>query len=181
MPNVLCERCDQRACRVRCSECTKPVCEGCRQTVHRQYVCTVCNFRRMPTIVQSNIQVKRDRVELSPWRVDVDRWLEQMYVAAGSPVGIRPMTARLSEYITVDRSNGTHVRDRYARIGKHYTCHRDFIERTAAGAIAMIRVTFPLHLSEDQKESIAAAAMHPSRLQRWLDRGWEDDWDDYFS
>jgi hypothetical protein len=38
-----------------------------------------------------------------------------------------------------------------------------------------------MFLSEEQKESIAASAMHPSRLQKWLDRGWEDEWEDYFS
>jgi hypothetical protein len=37
-----------------------------------------------------------------------------------------------------------------------------------------------MSLSEVQKESIAAAAMHPKRLQYWLDQGWSEEWDKYF-
>jgi hypothetical protein len=183
MPNVLCERCEIHMCRVVCSHCTKHVCDRCRQTIQRQYVCNACHLRRMPSIVRSVVQVKRDRrgtIEFTPWRLQVDALLEQMYVAAGSPFGLRPISASITEYAMSDRSTGTQVRDRYARLGKHYTCHRLILSPTPQG-FSVTRVEVPMRLSEEQKESIAAGAMHPSRLGRWLDRGWEDDWDDYFS
>lgn len=180
MPNVQCERCEQRVCRVRCSECDKPVCDACRLVVKRLYVCRICDARRMPIIRMQRQIIKRDLQIL--WSPQVTAELDAMYAARGRPFGVKPYSASITDYTMRCQQNsaGHTLRDSYTRIGKHYTCVRDMVVQTAGEEPRLLRITLPMHLSEDQKESIAAASMHPSRLQRWLDRGWEDDWDDYF-
>jgi hypothetical protein len=96
---------------------------------------------------------------------------------------IRPKVTLLREYrvLSVEQSEAidvlpTYVEDRYARIGDQFVCSRRYNTRHQAETLII-----PMRLTEEQKESIAAAAMHPSRLEKWLARGWEDEWDKYFS
>lgn len=178
MPNVLCERCDRNACRVKCSECTKSVCEACRMSIKKQHVCLVCRRRRIVPYIQSKLYVN---VSHSVWGPKVQQIIDEMYALAGAPFGIQVYSAIITEYIcrNYDFSAQFHVTDRYCRIGEHYTCIRH-ITATAHGNHENAQFEIPMKLSEEQKESIAAAAMHPDRLRKWLERGWEDDWDRYF-
>lgn len=180
MPNFQCERCEQHMCRVKCSECDKHVCDPCRLVVRHNYVCQICYARRMPVIRMNRQIIKRDSHML--WSSEVTAELDAMYAARGRPFGIQPYSAVITDHTwrTVRNHAGHTLRDSYTRIGKHYTCVRDLVVEGAGGNLRLIRLKLPMYLSDDQKESIAAAAMHPSRLQKWLDRGWEEDWFDYF-
>lgn len=175
MPNVLCERCEDRMCRVKCSECDKHVCDGCRLVIRHNYVCQICYARRMPVIRMNRQLIKRDSHMM--WSSEVTRELDAMYAARGSPFGIQPYAATITDYTWRNHT----LRDSYTRIGKHYMCIRDVVVQGVGGNLRMIRVKLPMFLSEEQKESIAAAAMHPSRLQARFERGWSiDDWCDSF-
>lgn len=167
-------------CRVQCPECLMFACEQCRTRVNGNHLCLACNSRRIPRFQTTKVIVRYNQ-SYGPWSRDVTRLMDRMHDAAGAPRGIRLHSASLIEHswASPDREHNP-VRDRYTRLDNRYVCTREFIDLNAWRA-TMIRVQLPMFLSEEQKESIAAAAMHPSRLQRWLDRGWEDAWDDYFS
>lgn len=175
MPNVQCERCERHMCRVKCSECDKFVCDPCRLVIRHAYVCQICYARRIPVIRMNRQIIKRDTHMM--WSPEVTAELDAMYAARGRPFGIQPYSAVITEYTWRNHS----LRDSYTRIGKHYVCARDLIVHGAGGQLRVWRLKLPMHLSEEQKESIAMGAMHPSRLQKWLDRGWEEEWFDYFS
>ena len=101
-----------------------------------------------------------------------------MYPAIGRRENIRPQTTLLREYSVTSREPTDplrYVSDKYTRIGKHYLCCRSY-----NGPIRHEECIIDMCLTEDQKESIAAAAMHPSRLEKWLAKGWEEEWDNYF-
>ena len=101
-----------------------------------------------------------------------------MYPAIGRRENIRPNTTTVREYRVYSRRRGAEpivITDRYIRIGKQFVCCR-----LCFGRERNEEYTIPMQLSEDQKESIAAAAMHPSRLEKWLAKGWEEEWNDYF-
>jgi hypothetical protein len=176
MPNFQCERCEQRMCRVRCSECDKPVCEPCRLVIKRLYVCRICDARRMPVIRMTH-QVVNAGIP-STWSNEVAAELDAMHKAYGRPFGIQPVSARITEYSWRSPQNniGT-LRDSYTRIGKHYRCSRDMFVQNGHDGFRILRIKFPMHLSDEQKLSIIAEAMHPRRLDARFERGFSiDDW-----
>ena len=108
---------------------------------------------------------------------------EMMYPVIKGRDNIRPKVTLLREYrvLSVEQPDARNVRpkyveDRYARIGNQFVCSRTYNAR-----IGTETTMIPMQLCEEQKESIAAAAMHPSRLQTWLEKGWEEEWEKYFS
>jgi hypothetical protein len=108
------------------------------------------------------------------WGPVVDDFVDKYaYPGIGQRTNIRPKATLVREYTY--RSG--EILERYIRLGKTYNCCRSW----KSGVDQYTEVTYKMRLSEDQKESIAAAAMHPSRLEKWLARGWEDEWDKYFS
>ena len=177
MPNVLCERCEINMCRVQCSKCNKSVCNSCRLQFNKQHICTPCNRRRITPVTVSSIYVNRSHPH---WGPTIDLLFNEMYVLAGEPYGIKLNTAIITEYVAryVDLVHVFMITDRYCRIGDHYTCRRTIVDLHAHNPNVIREI--PMSLSEVQKESIAAAAMHPKRLQYWLDQGWSEEWDKYF-
>ena len=176
-----CQRCETRTCRVQCPECQMYACEPCRTRVNGNHLCLMCNHRRIPRFQTNKVIVRRNQMYCE-WSRDVTQLLDTMYLIAGSPPGIRLHSASLIEHgWSSPDTQRNPIRDRYTRLDRHYTCLREFIGINEVGGVTMVRVRLPMFLSEEQKESIAASAMHPSRLQKWLDRGWEDEWEDYFS
>lgn len=177
MPNVLCERCDYSKCRTQCLECSKFVCGGCRFTWKDGYVCRFCLSRRIrPVRCTETILTRRDAV----WGDRIRRALNEVYEKAGSPIGLHLYSIIGMLYtvpsVTVGQ-NGV-LRDQYVRIGKHYYYARFFLNNQMVRQ-STTRV-YPMFLTPEQKESIVAKALHPDRLNKWLDRGWEDEWDHTF-
>lgn len=150
----------------RCTDCHSTLCPPCRgvQWASPQTICakTVAPIYRKTVDGYSDYPAR--------WAPAVKTLMNDIMTTHA--IRIRPIG--FTEY----RSYRAPVRDMYARIGKHYRCFREY---TAPGEESPTEFEVKMCLTEEQKESIAAASMHPSRLQKWLDRGWEDDWDDYFS
>ena len=100
------------------------------------------------------------------------------YPAIGRRENIRPKAILLREYKFLSREGADPLRyvlDRYARIGKHYVSCRVY-----QGKHRQEECVIHMCLTEEQKESIVAAAIHPSRLKKWLENGWEDYIYDHF-
>jgi hypothetical protein len=119
----------------------------------------------------------------SPWPAILREYMDPLiYPYIGRRENIRPKSVLLREYN--ERSyeelgytvRPRYVCDKYARIGNDYICSRSY-----NGRDHLETFTFPMRLTEDLKQAIVAAAMHPSRLQTWLDKGWEEEWYAYFS
>ena len=120
---------------------------------------------------------------VSPWPAILREYLEPMlYPYIGRRENIRPKSFMLREY--TERSyeefgyteRPRFVTDRYARIGNTYVC-----SRTYNGREHMETLTIEMRLSDELKEAIVAGALKPSRLQKWLEKGWEEEWYTYFS
>lgn len=174
-----CERCDVRVCRTQCTQCNKYACNGCRLQVQQAHVCKICHARRMPRIRDSLLLVRRGQSHgLVAWSHEVTEMMDTIYAMASRPFGVQLHSAMITEYEWISETrHANNIVDKYTRIGNHYLCSRSFFDPTLGWA----RFRVQMALTEDQKESIAAAAMHPSRLQKWLDRGWEEEWEQYFS
>lgn len=101
-----------------------------------------------------------------------------LYPAIGRRENIRPKVTLLREYKVLSREGGDPLRyvlDRYARIGKHYVSCRVY-----QGEYRQEECVIHMYLTDEQKESIVAAAIHPTRLKKWLENGWEDYVYDHF-
>lgn len=176
MPNVLCERCDTSKCRVCCSECSKVVCGSCRFAIRDAYVCRFCFSRRIrPVRCSETILTRRDVI----WGDRVRRALNDIYERAGCPSGIHlhSIVAMLYTIPSATVPAGV-LRDQYVRIGKHYYYARFFLNQH------MIRQdhtrVHPMFFTEEQKEAIVSKATHPSRLEYWLSKGWDEEWGHVF-
>lgn len=174
MPNHQCQRCERRICRVSCSQCSFHVCEDCRLIVKKLHVCTACYNRRIIPIVSAIVNI---RVDNYIWATYIRSHLEDIYTKAGSPFGIQLQSGVVREFVRSEQTPLCHgIRDRYIRIGKHYTAIRSISNQNGHHS----RNTIKLYISDEMKEELAAKSMHPDRLQYWMDKGWEEEWDDYF-
>ena len=176
MPNVFCERCDTNKCRVTCDECMKFTCGDCRLPHRDGYICRFCFSRRIrPIRCAETILTRKDSI----WGDRVRRALNNIYERAGCPGGIH-LFSIASMVFTVPTANIPDglLRDQYVRIGKHYY-HSRFIltERMMRREQPLVR---PMFLSDEQKESIAAGATRPERLELWLSNGWDAEWEHVF-
>lgn len=176
MPNVFCERCDTNKCRVTCDECLKFTCGDCRLPHRDGYICRFCFSRRIRPVRVTEITLsRRDMI----WGDRVRRALNDVYEQAGCPIGLHlfSIVAMIYTIPTTNLTEGV-LRDQYVRIGKHFY-HARFIltERMMRREQPLVR---PMFLSDEQKESIAAAATHPERLEHWLSKGWDAEWDHVF-
>jgi hypothetical protein len=115
---------------------------------------------------------------LCPWREVLREYYEPMlYPYIGRRENIRPSCTTLREHnVRCFENEDKYVLDRYVRIGNNYICSRVY-----KGNTRLETLTFPMHVGEELKEEIAAKAMHPKRLRKWLENGWEEEWYQYFS
>jgi len=145
----------------------------------------VCKEERSEKMV--TVQLDRDysgmlRVK-HPWSSVLSEYLAPMlYPMIGRRENIRPKSMLLQEYKVLSmeemgwNERPVFVEDKYARIGKHYICCRSYNGRHITEM-----VTMEMRIPDELKESIAARALHPSRLEKWLEKGWEEEWYQYFS
>jgi hypothetical protein len=116
----------------------------------------------------------------SPWPAIVQSYLDPLvYPYIGRRENIRPRSVMLREYTEQcyeDDIAPRFVIDKYIRIGNTYICSRRY-----GRALISHSLTIEMRLSDELKEAIVAGAMKPSRLQKWLENGWEEEWYAYFS
>jgi hypothetical protein len=127
--------------------------------------------------VNYTIEMPAGFQQQSPWPVILREYMDPLiYPHIGRRENIRPKSVFLREYVVVNREELRYICDRYARIGKDYICSRSYNARNNTEMF-----TFPMRVTEELKESIVAGAMKPSRLRKWLENGWEEEWYQYFS
>lgn len=141
------------------------------------------------TITENVIFVKIDRTAppgftlMSPWPAILrEYFLPLVYPHIGPRENIRPKSVMVREY--TERCYevlGYDIRprfviDKYIRVGNNYICSRSYKGRDNTETM-----TIEMRISEDLKQDIVAGAMHPKRLKKWLENGWEEEWYQYFS
>ena len=138
------------------------------------------------TITENVIFVNIDREApaghplLSPWPAILrEYFLPLIYPHIGPRENIRPKSVMLREYTErcyEDNVTPRFVLDKYIRVGDHYICSRSYKARDNTETM-----TLEMRIHDELKQEIVAGAMHPKRLKKWLENGWEEEWYAYFS
>jgi hypothetical protein len=143
------------------------------------------NIQMEHTITENVIFVNIDRrappgyTLLSPWPAILREYFEPLlYPHIGRRENIRPKSVMLREYTERCSYGPKFVLDKYIRIGNHYICSRSYNNARADRTETM---TMEMRVSDELRQEIIAGAMRPKRLEKWLEKGWEEEWHQYFS
>ena len=133
-----------------------------------------CISEKMTLVDHIRPPVPKPFKTVGVWGPIVDEFVDKhAFPFLGHRTNIRPKATMIREYTY----RSSYILDRYIRLGDDYICCRSW----KSAQDQYMERTFPMRLTEEQKESIAAAAMRPARLKLWLEKGWEEEWHDYFS